>query len=251
VVSSFETFHFSKPNPAYLAEVLGRIGWPEGPVLVVGDDAELDMLAAQGLGLPMFWIADEDTALPAGRKPVAARGGIGDVRPWLESVDLTTLVPRYQTPDAVVATAKGVTAALRTLLADVPTALWRRHPEPQAWSLVEVVAHLRDVEREVNQVRIRTFLQEKEPFIKADDTDVWASERRYIDEDGAAALGEFLSARMETLSMLAALADDDWQRSGRHAIFGPLTLQEQLGFMAEHDRVHLRQICGLLRQGMR
>ena len=60
VISSFEKFHFSKPNPAYFAEVLGRIGWDEGPVLVVGDDPERDLRAAQELGLAAYWIADDE-----------------------------------------------------------------------------------------------------------------------------------------------------------------------------------------------
>ena len=55
-------------------------------------------------------------------------------------------------------------------------------------------------------------------------------------------------ARMETLAVLAALSTADWQRTGRHAIFGPITLQEQLGFVAEHDRVHIRQVYDLLHE---
>lgn len=38
LISSFESFHFSKSHPAYFAEVLGRMGWPDGPVLMVGND---------------------------------------------------------------------------------------------------------------------------------------------------------------------------------------------------------------------
>ena len=42
LVSSFETFHFTKSHPAYFAEVLGRLGWPNEPVLMVGNDVEHD-----------------------------------------------------------------------------------------------------------------------------------------------------------------------------------------------------------------
>ena len=40
----------------------------------------------------------------------------------------------------------------------------------------------------------------------------------------------------------ALIEDEDWQRAGRHAIFGPITFQEKMAFMAEYDRVHLGQI---------
>ena len=51
IVSAYETFHFTKPNPAYFAEVLGRLGWPDGPVLMVGDDVERDLPGSIVLGL--------------------------------------------------------------------------------------------------------------------------------------------------------------------------------------------------------
>ncbi|HSO26589.1 MAG TPA: HAD family hydrolase, partial [Anaerolineales bacterium] len=43
LITSYESFHFTKPRPAYFAEALGRLGWPEGPVVVVGDDLENDI----------------------------------------------------------------------------------------------------------------------------------------------------------------------------------------------------------------
>lgn len=242
VVSSFEHFHFSKPNPAYMAEVLGRMGWPDGPVLVVGDDPERDLRAAQELGLASYWIADDDAILPEGVNPPLGRGKIGELRGWIESQDEKFFIPSYQAKTAVVATAKAIPAALRGMLSNLPVSAWTESPHPEEWSLVEIISHLRDVEIEVNLPRIQTFLHEENPFITADDTDMWVAERAYAKEDGETALRGYVNARLETLKVLKKLNDDDWQRAGRHAIFGPITVQEQLGFMVEHDRVHLRQI---------
>ena len=50
LVSSFEDFHFTKTHSAYYAELLGRLGWPEGPVLMVGNDVERDLRPAHRLG---------------------------------------------------------------------------------------------------------------------------------------------------------------------------------------------------------
>ena len=242
VVSSFEHFHFSKPNPAYMGEVLGRMGWPDGPVLVVGDDPERDLRAAQELGLASYWIADDDAILPEGVNPPLGRGKIGELRDWIESQDEKSFIPSYQAKTAVVATAKAIPAALKGMLSNLPASAWTESPHPEEWSLVEIISHLRDVEIEVNLPRIQTFLHEENPFITADDTDMWVAERAYAKEDGETALQGYVNARLETLKALKKLNDDDWQRAGRHAIFGPITVQEQLGFMVEHDRVHLRQI---------
>ncbi len=249
VISSFERFHFSKPNPAYLAEVLGLMGWPDGPVLMVGDDPVRDVQAAEELDIPMYWIADEDDKLPEERAPVAGQGQIGALRSWIESLDEEVLLPRYQAQTAVVATIKSVPAILSNLLAEIPSDLWTYRSAPDEWCLNEILGHLRDVEREVNLPRIQTFLQKENPFIIADDTDVWAAERGYAQQDGAAALRDFVSARLETIVTLDKLSAEDWRRTGRHAIFGPVTLQEQLGFVAEHDRVHVRQIYKALKKG--
>ncbi len=247
VVSSFEHFHFSKPNPAYFGEVLGRMGWPEGPVLIVGDDPERDLRAAQELGVAAYWIADDDAILPEGVNPPLGRGKIGELQGWIESQDEKIFTPSYQAKTTIVATAKAIPAALKGLLSDLPASTWTESPHPEEWSIVEVVSHLRDVEREVNLPRIQTFLYEENPFITADDTDMWVSERGYAKENGEDALRGFVNARLETLEALKELSDEDWQRAGRHAIFGPVTLQEQLGFVVEHDRVHLRQIYKLLK----
>ena len=248
MISSFETFHFTKPSPAYFAEILGRMGWQDDPVLIVGDDPVRDLLGAEELGIAAYWIADENATLPEGRKKPLGRGNIGELRGWIESLDEKMLLPNYQAQTAIVATVKAIPAALGEILANLPANAWTESSHPEEWSLVEIISHLRDVEREVNLPRIQTFSRDENPFITADDTDMWVSERGYAADNGETALREFIAARLETLDALKKLSDADWQRAGRHAIFGPITLQEQMAFMAEHDRVHLRQIFRIARK---
>ena len=70
IVSAYEEFHFSKPNAAYYAEVAARMGWPEGPIIVVGNDVKADLTPAQVLGFPTFWIHTENISLD-GFEPTA------------------------------------------------------------------------------------------------------------------------------------------------------------------------------------
>ena len=115
VVSAYESFHFSKPNPAYFAEVLGRMAWPDGPVVMVGDDSERDLTGSHVLGLPVYWINTSDDVPPDGID-LAGRGSIGDLRPWLENTDLSTLEPAFSSPEALIALMLSTPAAISGLL---------------------------------------------------------------------------------------------------------------------------------------
>ncbi len=226
-VTAYESFHFAKPSPAYYAEILARLGWPEAPAIMVGNDSALDIDPARALGLAAFHVAD--------------MAALEDFFPWLDAqADLTP--PPIETPAALIATLRATPAALHHITTDLPADRWRRRPRPEEWCLTEIICHLRDVEREVNLPRIQAILNEDNPFLAGQDTDPWAEERHYHRQDGVQALGEFVAARMETLNLLDDLSPEAWDRPARHAIFGPTHLRELVGFMAGHDRLHIRQI---------
>jgi FMN phosphatase YigB (HAD superfamily) len=252
VVSTYETFHFTKPNPAYFAEVLGRMGWPDGPVLMVGDDTRRDLPGSVALGLAAYWVDASDADLPVGIN-LAGRGSIGELRPWLEKTDLSTLEPDFSKPESLIALMLATPATIHGLLPspskreqDADPDMKRR-PVPNGWSLTEILCHLRDTEREVNMPRLRMMLELNEPFIPARDTDSWAAERDYRNQDATQAVQDFTKARMQTVDVLRNLTDE-WKRKARHAIFGPTDLQELIKFMIEHDKLHIRQICSTLEQ---
>jgi hypothetical protein len=115
-------------------------------------------------------------------------------------------------------------------------------PIPGEWSLTEILCHLRDVEREVYIPRVRQIAKNADPFIPGQDTDRWAEERQYANQDGAAAFDDFVQSRIELLQLLEALGQEGWKRAARHAIFGRTTQLELAGFIAAHDRAHLHQI---------
>lgn len=240
VVSSYETFHFTKPNPAYLAEALAKMQWPDGPVLVVGDDLERDMPAARDLDVPFYWVNADGSPMPDGASLVG-RGSITDLRRWLEARALSTLEPAFSTPGALLALLLSTPAALFGLAAQAEGPAMKRRPEPNEWSLGEILCHLRDSEQEVYLPRLRRVLEEEEPFIPAGNTDAWAEERAYREQDGQQALHDFTAVRLQTLALLRGLSEAQWERKARHAVFGPTNLQELVRFMAEHDRLHLRQ----------
>jgi len=247
LVPSYETFHFAKPNPAFYSEFLGVIGQPDGPVVMVGNDPVSDIMAARQAGLATFWVDDGVLSLPHNAESHISHESLDDFIPWLDSTPAEALSPDYSKPRALLANLAGTAAAMDRLGRQIPASTWIIKPSPNEWSLVEIVCHLRDVEAEVNLPRIRKVIQESNPFIPGKDTDPWASEREYILQDCLDALHSFLAVRMELLSVLENLAPDDWQRPARHAILGPSHIQELVGIMASHDRLHIQQAHQVLK----
>ncbi len=245
LVASYETFHYAKPDPAFFAEALAKLGWPDGPVLVVGDSLEREVIAGRKAGLPVFWLSPDGAPAPDGASAPAAQGRLEDVLPWLESASPDSLLPDFNQPASLLAVLRSTPAAIDSLRRSLPADRWTLRPAPTEWSLTEVLCHLRDVEAEVNLRRVKKVLDETNPFLAGEDTDPWAQERQYIRQDGNHARLAFMSARMELVSMLEGLTPDDWQRTARHAIFGPTRLIELVSIVAAHDRLHVRQAQAL------
>lgn len=246
LISTCECFHFSKTHPAYYAEILGRLGWPEGPVLMVGNDMERDILPAKKLGLAAYH-ADAEPASSFGPE-AGLRGNLDDLRLWLESADPASLMPSFKSINAVLGIVSATPAALNGLLCGFDSTLFSRKPAYDDWSLTEIICHLRDTEREIHQMQINLFREQSEPFIPRPNTGVWASQRDYLHERGSSALKEFNDARRETLATLKNMAEEEWERKARHAIFGPTKFLEVISFIADHDRMHIHQAWTTLKK---
>ncbi len=245
-ISTFDNSHFTKTHSAYYAEMLGRIGWPEGPVLMVGNDMQRDILPARQLGLATFFVEAETGS--TSEPEAGPHGSLLDLRRYLESADLSNLIPSFKSREASLAILSATPAVMNGFLRKFSAADWKYKSSTDEWTMTELVCHLRDTEREIHQMQLKLFEKQEMPFIPRPDTGVWASQRDYFHEDGLSALKGFIEARRETIDMLKAFAEVDWGRKARHAIFGPTNFSEVAGFFAEHDRLHVQQAWGLLKK---
>jgi FMN phosphatase YigB (HAD superfamily) len=239
VVSTYDDFHFTKTHPAYYAEVLGRMGWPDGPILVVGNDPLRDITPAQILGLATYYLTNSTVLDP--ELTTEGRGKLTDLRPWLEASDFSRFEPGFNSPEAFLAILLATPAALAGLSTALTDTEWSHEPTPGDWAFKEIICHLRDTEKEIHQMQINLFEEQLQPFIPRPDAGVWARQRDYLAENGTLALTQFAAARLETMGMLKGIKAEEWSREARHAIFGPTTFLEVIGFMTEHDRLHIQQ----------
>ena len=62
VVTSYENMHATKPDPGYFAETAALLGVDPQEALMVGDDRQLD-LAAADIGMRTFYVGDDPEAV--------------------------------------------------------------------------------------------------------------------------------------------------------------------------------------------
>jgi hypothetical protein len=121
-------------------------------------------------------------------------------------------------------------------------ARWK--PDPETWSIQEVLAHLLDEEREDFRVRLDIILHSPEKPWPPIDPMGWVEERAYNQRDLAETINDFLIEREKSLSWLSGLDNPDWG-AVYQARFGPITAGDMFAAWAGHDLLHLRQLVEL------
>ena len=241
IVPSYETFHYAKPDPAYLAELMAKIGWPDGSVVMVGNDATSDIPAAIGLGVDAYWAPVNGSDLDGDLFGAVGNGDIAKFFDWFDNNEIESNQPDYNSPEAMLAILRSTPAALDSFCRDLDEVALTEKPEPDEWSQTEVLCHLRDVEAEVNLERVDKVLNEYNPFITGQDTDPWAQQRNYVTQDGLHALGTFTNLRIKLVEKLEHITHTEWDRPARHTILGPTNLHELIRIITAHDRIHIKQ----------
>ena len=109
-------------------------------------------------------------------------------------------------------------------------------PKPGEWSIVEVVRHLVEGDRDTFLPRLRRMLAESRPTF--DKTPRAVGD----DADLATLVAAFGDARRRAVALLGTLDEAGWRREGVSPSRGPLTIEAYAATMDAHDTEHLRQI---------
>ncbi len=116
-------------------------------------------------------------------------------------------------------------------------------PGPEgAFSPVEHVWHLADLERLGYAARIARLRAEIEPNLPDFDGARVAREREYRKLSLMEGIDAFRRARLANLEALRGLETSEWERGGAQEGVGRIALCDIPGMMAEHDRSHQAEI---------
>lgn len=241
LIPSYETAFFAKPNPAFFTEILSRLGWPEGPIVMVGDNFDDDIAPARILGFGTFWISKGEEISEDISQSSNGNGRVDELFNWIDSTPRDGLLLDFTHVEAMLAVMHATPAVLNAFSWELKQPKWTEHPQPGEWSYTEILCHFRDVDNEINLPRIRKVLNEHNPFLPGIDSDKWAEEKLYYCQNGNEALRDFTTSRIQLLDILDDLKPEDWNRPVRHAIFGPTSLKELVSIIVGHDRLHIQQ----------
>jgi hypothetical protein len=121
-------------------------------------------------------------------------------------------------------------------------ACWK--PDSRSWSILEVINHLLDEEREDFRTHLDLILHHPQDPWLVIDPEGWVTQRQYNQRGLEKSVSNFVQARRESLAWLKSLPAQDWE-SSYTAPYGLITAGEMLASWAAHDVLHLRQLVEL------
>ncbi len=136
-------------------------------------------------------------------------------------------------------------AAIDVLAAGVDDTHARWRPSADEWSILEVINHLVDEEREDFRQRIDfTLHRQGEPWPLTDPPG-WVLTRRYNERDLGESRAYLRVEREKSLGWLRGLTAPDWSLGYDHPRAGILTAGDLLASWLVHDLLHIRQLTEL------
>jgi hypothetical protein len=136
-------------------------------------------------------------------------------------------------------------AILRGLMCEISNEDARWKPEPDRFSIAEVLAHLSHSEGHCYRARVDRFLSEEMPEFEPDDAQMYLE--MYKNGDPEEDFGHFEEQRETNIELLRGLPADAGSRKAKHRAAGEITLSQMLYEWALHDLGHVRQIAELVR----
>ncbi|MBA2703182.1 MAG: DinB family protein [Blastocatellia bacterium] len=149
-------------------------------------------------------------------------------------MDLNHVIERM---DANAGIFEGLTKGIAT-----EQARWK--PAPEKWSILEVVNHLYDEEREDFRQRLQLVLTDAALAWPPIAPQEWVTTRAYSERDLGQSVGNFLSERQKSLAWLRSLNSPNLER--RHERDAEsLSAGDLLASWLAHDFLHIRQLTRL------
>jgi len=135
---------------------------------------------------------------------------------------------------------------IRTLADGVSAERARWRPDAGSWSLLEVINHLGDEEREDFRTRLDFILHRPNEDPPPIDPQGWVTARGYNQRDLAESIDRFLAERQTSLVWLRGLGAPDWSTTVS-APDGSWSIRagDMAAAWVAHDLLHMRQLVEL------
>ena len=138
------------------------------------------------------------------------------------------------------------TEMIRALLLGITEADARVKPSPESWSILEVVCHLYDIEREDFREHLDFILHRQQDEYHVIDPQAWITDRNYNEQDFVEMQSKFFAERQKSLEWLKEISGADWEITYT-SDFGSVSAGEMFSCWVAHDNLHLRQLVELRR----
>ena len=138
------------------------------------------------------------------------------------------------------------TEIIRALTANMSQAEAQTRPTSEDWSMLEVMCHLRDEEREDFREHLDFILHPQNREWLKIDPQGWIISRKYNQQNFEEIRGSFFEERRKSLDWLIDLVDVDWDTTC-DSEFGPFSAGEMFACWIAHDNLHIRQLVELQR----
>lgn len=138
------------------------------------------------------------------------------------------------------------TEMIRALLAGVTPEEARVKPDAESWSILEVVCHLYDEEREDFREHLDFILHRQDEDWHGIDPQAWVTERKYNEQGFTEMQEKFFAERQQSLDWLTEISSSDWETIYTSQ-YGSVSAGEMFACWVAHDNLHIRQLVELRR----
>ena len=138
------------------------------------------------------------------------------------------------------------TEMIRALLAGISQEEAQIKPDAESWSILEVVCHLYDEEREDFREHVDFILHRQNEEWHSIDPQSWVTERKYNEQDLNEMSEKFFAERQNSLEWLTEISNSDWETTFTSQ-YGSVSAGEMFSCWVAHDNLHVRQLTELRR----
>lgn len=133
---------------------------------------------------------------------------------------------------------------IKQLTKDISDEQARWKPNPESWSVLEVINHLYDEEHLDFRTRLDHILHKPGIDPPQIDPNGWVTSRAYNERQLGPSLDNFLQERKKSLKWLRELDSPDWQATYTTSHFS-IRAGDMLAAWVAHDLLHSRQLVEL------